>query len=107
MKVIAKTDSGYLVEATGEELARAAGYRWLNSDVPGAKIERGSYSEKWVLPIDTKIDVSAAHDYLRNLRDSEDKCKSSAAFLRGMADMIDAALPTTIVPPDSTESGAT
>jgi hypothetical protein len=106
MRVIAKTDNGYLVEATGDELAHAAGYRLVNSNIPGARVERGSYSDEWVLPINTKVDVTAAHNYLHELRQQEDKVKSSAAFLRGMADMMDAALPTTIIPPNEAEKDA-
>lgn len=97
MKVIARTNHGYLVETTDEELCHAAGYVSLAS-LPGARRVDAYYT--WEIPIGTIIHPTLTHTYLQKLRDHEAKCKSSAAFLRGMADMIDSSLPTTIIPPE-------
>lgn len=99
MKVIARTANGYLVEATADELANAAGYNSAYG-APGAIRRDGQYSYEYAFPIGTEIKPAATHVYLQKLREHEEKCKSSAAFLRGMADMLDAAMPTTIVPPE-------
>lgn len=101
MKVIARTGSGYLVETTADELAQAAGYRaafYADGRLPGFNLDHYQ-----LLPIGTVVLPAKAQAYLEALRNQEKKCKDSAAFLRGMADMLDAAMPTTIVPPDEPE----
>lgn len=103
MKVIAKTNTGYLVEATADELAQAAGYRHFAAAVhraPGFIYNDYHVSQ---IPIGTVVHVDKAQSYLEALHSQEKKCRDSAAFLRGMADMLDAALPTTIIPPPEPE----
>lgn len=96
MKIIATTSTGYLVEATGEELANAAGYRNI-SDVPGAiRIDHGW---SWSFKIGATFKPDAALLYIQELRRHEEKIKSSASMLRALADMLAGALPTTMIPP--------
>lgn len=98
MRIIGSTENGYLVEANGEELACAAGFRWPH-EVPGVKQRDGRYHREWYFPIGFIINPTEATKYMQSLRENEAKCRSSAALLRGMADMIDAALPTTAIAP--------
>lgn len=105
MKVIGKTDRGYLVEATTEELTVCAGYRKAE-DLPGWSYN-SSRENSWQgkLPIGTTIDVTAAHTYLQKLREAESPVKAAAKFMRELAGMVEGCLPTTIVLPDA-EVGA-
>ena len=99
MKIIGKTVDGYIVEATGEELAKAAGYYGLR-EIPGVKqISTGYGGYLYELPVGTKILPSRTHNYLNALRDNEDKVRQSEGMLRALADMLRAALPTTIILP--------
>jgi hypothetical protein len=95
MKIIAKTSSGYLVEATAMELAAAAGYRHPNQ-TPGWKPVQ---YEAWngSFPIGLEIKPSDALKYLNDLRDAEAKVKESEAQLRALANILHAALPTTMI----------
>lgn len=95
MKIIATTPTGYLVEATGEELANAAGYRSA-SDVPGAIKENHRW--EWSFKVGTTFKPDAAFLYLQELRRHEEKIKSSMSMLRALADMLAGALPTTMIP---------
>lgn len=97
MKIIGSTYNGYLVEATREELTRAAGYRWP-FEVPGAAIPQYQKFDA-SFPIGTKILVEKTHEYLGQLREHEDKVRQSETLLRALADMLHTALPTTIIPP--------
>lgn len=97
MKVIGTVGGDYLVQATREELTKAAGYTWP-FDVPGAAIPQYAKFEA-SFPIGTKILVAKTHEYLGQLRENEDKVRQSETLLRALADMLHTALPTTIVPP--------
>lgn len=101
MKIIATTPAGYLVEATGNELANAAGFR-QDCEAPGWVRDSGSYSRGSFI-IGTVFKPSAAFDYLNKLREAERKVKDASAVLRGLADMMSMALPETIVPAAESE----
>lgn len=104
MKIIGKTAKGYLVEADPTELALCAGYSsFYAASVRGSGFTR-DHNGRELVALGAQIKVDATFRYLEKLRENEAKCKSSAAFLRGMADMIDAAMPTTIIPPGEEET---
>ncbi len=96
MKIIGKTSRGYLVEASDYELLRCSGHGSFR-DVPGWR-QTGSYNDG-TFQIGTEIKVTDTHDYLAKLRDNEASIRGGSKLLRAMADVIDAGLPTTIVPP--------
>lgn len=108
MKIIGRTESGYIVEAEANELARCAGFASAYSAAEAGDhqkpngFSRDHYSRPSIA-FGTKIEVNATFRYLENLREQEAKCKSSAAFLHGMADMLDGAMPTTLIPPTEDE----
>jgi len=83
MKIIGTTYNGCLAEVSADELTILIGYSVRH------------------IEIGTVFNILPAIAYLRKLHDQEKKCRDSAAFLRGMADMLDAALPTTIIPPEA------
>jgi hypothetical protein len=100
VKIIAKTTTGdYLVEMTGNEIAQSAGFP-STSHLP--KIIRSH--DEYSLKLGTRVDVERTQSYLQRLRQHEDGVRHSAAALRALAQMLEAALPTTIIPPaDATD----
>lgn len=94
MKVIGKTASGYLVEATESELNRLAGCRY-GQNVPWAK----AGSRPNGVPIGTEFDVSSRFDAMHNLTQAEGQVRQGAAALRALADLAEKSLPSAIVPP--------
>lgn len=97
MKIIGRTASGYIVEASDIELANAAGYASY-AQTPGWVPEPGSHW-RGAFKIGTEFKPIDTHKYLNNLRDNEDKVRQSETLLRALADMLHTALPTTIIPP--------
>lgn len=91
MKIVANTHHGYLVEATSDELARAAGYEDTR-EAPGWDRSRYTFS------IGATINVAETLTYLGKLRKHEKECRDSAAVLRALATMLDSAMPTTFIP---------
>ena len=102
MKIIGKTGHGFLVEMSSSEIAYCGGYI-ADNRVPGWR-STSSYAGEGTFPVGLEIEVTKIFQYLEKLRDHEDKVRSSAAFLRGMADMIDLGLPTTVVPPEGSST---
>lgn len=92
MKVIGKTQNGFLVEASEDELAKCAGFE-TTWHMP---IIKDRHPRTWHLG--DEIKVTETHTYLGKLRANERQVKDSAQFLRAMADMVAGALPSTIVP---------
>jgi spore maturation protein SpmA len=105
MKIIGKTENGYIVEATDDELAHAAGYH-AGYAAPGWDANLGGRWGRGAFPIGTKLKVTDAHRYMQELRNGEDKARDSAAQLKALATMISAALPTTVIPPKTGEAAA-
>lgn len=99
MKIIAKTANGYIVEATADELAHAAGYY---SAYSWAREEKRPESEG--LRIGTVVDTSMTHRWMMRLREQEKGVRGAAAFMRQLADHVEAGLPSTIVPPPEEEA---
>lgn len=97
MKIIGRTNHGYIVEATDVELANAAGFN-EPFQAPGFERDNGSYHRGW-FKVGTEFHPIETHQYLTKLRDQEAKVRQSETHLRALADMLHAALPTTIIPP--------
>lgn len=97
MKIIGKTDNGYLVEATETELAIAAGF---NSSYDGS----WPFRENRSIPSGTKIDVTAARDWHSRIRNDSHGAKKCVDLLRGLAEMIDGALPDVVIAPLATKA---
>jgi hypothetical protein len=91
----------YLVECTEDELMKAAGHAYPSEL---RSVERKLFDDRGHLRIGVVLKVGAAFDYLRKLRENDQSCRGAAKMLVAMADMIDGAMPTTIVPPDDEPS---
>lgn len=102
MKIIGKSATDYLVEASEYELMLAAGFNSVHND-GWKKLLAGTGWDAKYLPIGTVINVTAAYNFHRRIADHQDKARSSAAFLRGLADMLDGAMPDVIIPPTTEE----
>lgn len=97
MKIIGQTAGGYLVEVSADEIAKAAGYRSdYDADFVTAAGRRSIHDP---IRIGTKIDVRAAFDLHSRITHAEEQAKSSAGFLRGLADILENAMPSVVIPP--------
>lgn len=106
MKVIAKTDGGYLVEATLGELVQVAGESYVNKADFTTEVPSG-YGKKWTIPIGSTVNVSERFQILDALEKSRDRVLGSAAALRGMAELIDKSIPEGLtLPPAPKEEPA-
>jgi len=91
MKIIAKTATGYLVEAKAHELLAAAGHDpWDDRALAGD-------------PIGRTFEVAKTHDYLKTLRGKEETLRAAAEQFRAMATFMEQSLPTTIIPQDDSQ----
>lgn len=99
MKIIGKTDRGFIVEADADELAQAAGYRSAWSWAHGLNVK-----QEQILTIGTVIQTTVAVQWLEKLREKEKGVRGAAAFMRQLADHVEAGLPSTIVPPETEEA---
>lgn len=106
MKVIAKTDGGYLVEAELGELVQVAGEAYLNK-VDFTKEVPDGYGRKWTIPIGSTVNVSKRFKVLEAMERARDQAVSSAAALRGLAELIEKSIPEGLtLPPASGEGQA-
>jgi len=94
MRIVAKTANGFLVEMDVTEIANVAGFRWEHSAPWWEKNSRLNGP-----PIGGVIKVSEVFGRLEDLRKAEEKVVGSIAALRGLADLLERALPTSFVPP--------
>lgn len=106
MKIIGKTTDGYLVETTEREMAIACGFTWESEKewkhhIISARDQYGN------LKIGSTVEIRAAHDYLQHLRQKETTVKTAAKVLRELAEMMEAGVPTALVPPpEQSNSGS-
>lgn len=92
MKVIGKTDNGYLVEATETELAIAAGF-YSEYDA------KWPFKERRNIPSGSIINVTAARDWHSRIQNDTHGARKCVDLLRGLAEMIDGALPDVVIAP--------
>lgn len=106
MKVIAKTDAGYLVEATLGELVQVAGSDRVDK-VDFVKETSGSngYGRGWSIPIGSTVNVSERFRVLDAMEKSRERVLGSAAALRGMAELIEKSIPEGLTPPPAPKEG--
>jgi hypothetical protein len=83
MKVIGKTEDGYIIDASGDEVANLIGYY-------------GTYSlrdSNRVIYVGDKINISGMYKQLYNLKNNEPKLKEVVKTLRGLADLLEPCCP--------------
>lgn len=95
MKIIGRTMRGYILEAAADEVAQCAGF----SNSYDLHKELG-ISPDTSISIGTDVRVKETFRYLSRLKGAETDVKRSETHLRALADMLGAAMPTTIIPPD-------
>ena len=107
MKVIAKTDAGYLVEATLGELVNVAGSERLDQ-VGFVKERAGStgYGRDWHIPIGSTVNVSERFKVLDAMEKGRDRVLGSAAALRGMAELVEKSIPEGLTLPPAPKEDA-
>jgi len=101
MKILGYTNNGYLVETTAIKLAHAAGYD-VPHQTPGYVIS-DSYTRAGKFGVGQIIEATKAYTYINALRQAESRVRGSEGTLRALADLLNAALPTTAIPPESEE----
>lgn len=83
MKIIGKTDAGFLLEANSDEIANLLGY-YSDYQLP----ERGGYNRE-KLQIGDQVNVAAMFKHLRELEHAGKEMTNLASKLRTAADLID------------------
>jgi hypothetical protein len=106
MKIVGKTDNGYLVETTEREMAISCGFDYESEKGwrEHTNDARDKYRGREELKIGGTIEIIAAHNYLNKLREKEATVRTTAKIMRELAEMMDAGVPTAVVPPP--EQGA-
>lgn len=94
MKIIGKTDTGYLVEASLAELVQVSGESWVNKAGFVQQTQSSSgYGRDAHIPLGTIIEVSPRFKRLEELEAARDRVLGSISSLRGLADLLDKAIP--------------
>jgi hypothetical protein len=101
MKVVGRTDEGYLVQISESEIGICLGLGPYPNygDTTLAWQRATGLAENQYIKTGTVIDVRAAHAYLETLRDNQTKARGCADVLRQLADMITSGLPKVVIPP--------
>lgn len=100
MKIIGKTENGYLVETTENEIAQAFGFDWSSDrDFIEATRRARSNNAGNSLMIGAEIQIGEAHRYLAQLRDKELAVRTAGKTLRELSELMLAGVPTAVAPP--------
>lgn len=90
MKIIGHTNGGYLLEAGMGEVERLG--EGIN--------HKGAYSGGWEpLKVGTEFRIDPVVDHMHELRRKAENARQGAAFLRGLAEILDKGLPDWIAEP--------
>lgn len=100
MKVVGRTDTGYLVQITETEIGIIMGYgRYPEYGNRKDEFRKATGRERDnVIPTNTEIQVVAGLDYINKIFDRLKTAKKTAGELRELADMLENPLPPTIMP---------
>lgn len=99
MKIIAQTKDGFLVEMSGDEIAKAAGFTGYYDSAWGKMNGR---SQPY---IGSELNVSAAYNFHSAILRSHEACKKSAGFLHGLAEMLEHGMDEVITFPEKSNEG--
>lgn len=98
MEIIGKTSDGYIVKMLTDEIIKAAGYSSSYDDGWNAAISAAGSRDRYCPPIGMKINVNAAYDFHSRIAAHEDAAKKAAGTLRALADLMDGARPSVVIP---------
>jgi hypothetical protein len=95
MKILAKTDHGYLVEANFTELCNVAGKPYDDAGTLGS-VSTDRYYRHREFPIGTQFEVSPVYKHIENLRAKASEAQKSSRIIRALCDAIDNEVPGTV-----------
>lgn len=102
MKIVAQVDKDYLCQISETEIAIILGfgtYATYNEERKKKFFAATGRKDYGLIPSGTEIEVRHGYQYMRDLIENEAKAKICASVLRQLADMVDNAIPTMIIPP--------
>jgi purine nucleoside phosphorylase len=97
VKIIGRSDGGVLVDITTDELAKLMGYPSQHNDA--FTIWARSQSVGAGIRIGTEIPFVPSLGRLRDIQQHESRARDCARMLKALGDMIEGALPSTMIPP--------
>ena len=107
MKIVGRTDNGYIAQVSETELGIIMGY--------GRYAEYGKRKDEFknnlnkdcngTIKTNTEIRVVSGLDYLQTIREKIKTAQKTAKELRELADMLDNPIPTTIAPVEDNTDG--
>jgi hypothetical protein len=100
MKIVGRTDDGYLAQVRIDELALIMGFghsAFYGKTAEPFKMALGISREGETVRTGTEIEIRTGFDYLRTLTENQAKARACAATLRQIADMITTGLPEVVV----------
>jgi len=80
MKIIGKTENGYIIEASKDDVANLIGYY-------------SHYSKEVNISVGDEIQVSKMYQQLHDLERSQPEMRKVVSTLRGMADLLEPVCP--------------
>jgi hypothetical protein len=104
MKIVGKTDGGYLCQITEEEIGVITGfgrYPQFGDEERKkgfAKATGRSEMRNLDIPTNAEIQITAGIDFIEGIRSRLITSKKAAASLRELADMIENPIPTILAP---------
>lgn len=108
MKVVGKTDGGYLCQISEYEIGVITGYgsypRGGEDKSKRFAKATGRDTASVPIPTNTEIQILMGLQYIEGIRSKVRTVGIAAAALREMADMLDKPLPTVLEPPETEPS---
>ena len=104
MRVVGKTDKGYLCQITVDEMGMIMGFGKYPSYGSEEKKQAfrkalGKSDRMEEIPTNTDIQIHVGMDYIESVRSRIKTAKSAATALRELAEMLESPAPTVILPP--------
>jgi hypothetical protein len=100
MKIVGRTDAGYLVEATELELANVAGHAYAHQAPWAQKRGSGYGHDAKPIPTGTVIEVTNRFQHLLAMETREADVREAAGTLRALATLAEKTLPSVLFPPE-------
>lgn len=104
MKIIGKTDNGYIAELTEGDLGAILGETWLDSDAAKAMLEglglmaSGPYNARVPKFVGATIPISERFRRAVDIEYKAGECSRAAGTLRGLADLLEKTSQMPIIP---------
>jgi hypothetical protein len=101
MKIIGKTEKGFLVEASQYELLNCAGVNSMDAFVKqnGAfYVDQKGNRWDWSFQIGASFSVSNTFAWVQSLREQEKQILASADILGNLSEMLRGGIPSAIIP---------